>query len=105
MEQNSESRAGGRSGAITGGPCFKRGSLFLPGAMTTAQLEAEMMKLPRSIRARLAERLIESLDEDSEIERGWADEADKRYHAYLKGDESAFPLEDFMAAVRKEFSL
>jgi putative addiction module component (TIGR02574 family) len=73
--------------------------------MTTAQLEAEMMKLPRSLRARLAERLIESLDEDSEIERAWADEADKRHQAYLTGDESVRPLEDFLAAIRKEFSL
>lgn len=73
--------------------------------MTTAQLEAEMMKLPRSIRARLAERLIESLDEDSEVERAWVGEAEKRYQAYLKGDETALPLEDFVAAVRKEFRL
>lgn len=73
--------------------------------MTSAQLEAEMMKLPRSVRARLAERLIDSLDEDSEIERAWVREADTRYQAYLKGDESLLPLEDFLAAVRKEFSL
>jgi putative addiction module component (TIGR02574 family) len=73
--------------------------------MTTAALEAEILKLPRSVRARLAERLISSLDENDEIEQAWADEADRRYAAFEKGDSKMLPLEDVMAAIRKEFSL
>ncbi len=63
------------------------------------------MKLPRSVRARLAERLISSLDEDNEIEQAWAAEASRRYQADLTGDEVMSPFEDVMAAIRKEFSL
>ncbi len=73
--------------------------------MTTAQLEAEILKLPRSIRARLAERLISSLDNDAEIEAAWAEEADKRYQAYLKGDEETIALEEVMSAIRSEYGL
>ena len=73
--------------------------------MTTAHLEAEILKLPRSVRARLAERLISSLDDDTEIEKAWAKEADRRYQDYLKGDESMSPLEDVLAAIRQEFNL
>ena len=73
--------------------------------MTTAHLEAEILKLPRSIRARLAERLISSLDEDNEIEKAWAEEASRRYQSYLKGAETMSPYEDVMAAIRKEFGL
>lgn len=73
--------------------------------MTTAHLEAEILRLPRSVRARLAERLISSLDEDNEIEQVWAAEANRRYQAYLKGDEVMSPYEEVMAAIRQEFSL
>jgi hypothetical protein len=47
--------------------------------MSIEQLEAEALKLPRHIRARLAEALIASLDEDSESEQAWEDEAEVRY--------------------------
>ncbi len=73
--------------------------------MTTVQLEAEILKLPRSVRARLADRLIASLDDDSEIEKAWADEADRRYKAVRKGEESMSPLEDVLTAIRAEFDL
>jgi len=73
--------------------------------MTSARLEAEILKLPRSIRARLAERLISSLDEDNEIEQAWADEAGRRYRTYEPGDEKMSVLEDVLAAIRKEFNL
>lgn len=51
--------------------------------MTIEQVEAEVLRLPRAERARLAELLISSLDEDSEIERAWEDEAERRYQRYL----------------------
>ncbi len=73
--------------------------------MTTARLEAEILKLPRSVRARLAERLISSLDEEDEIEQAWAEEADRRYKAFLNGEETMTPLEEVLDAIRKEFDL
>ena len=73
--------------------------------MTTADLRAEMMKLPRAVRAQLAELLIESLGEDPEVEEAWLQKASERYRAYVDGNEADVPLEDFLSAVRKEFSL
>ena len=73
--------------------------------MTTAHLEAKILKLPRSIRARLAERLISSLDEDSEIERAWVEKADDRYQAFLNGGEPAIQIETAISAIRKELNL
>jgi len=41
-------------------------------------LEAEALKLTASERAKLAEDLMASLDEDSEIEEAWAAETERR---------------------------
>ena len=41
-------------------------------------LEAEALKLTTAERAKLAEHLIASLDEDSEIEEAWAAEVERR---------------------------
>jgi len=38
-------------------------------------------------------------------ERAWEEEADRRYQAYLTGDEQMIPAEEVMAAIRKEFNL
>lgn len=92
-------------GAIPLRSCYIRQIINRQFSMKTAHLEAEILKLPRNIRVRLAELLIYSLDEDNEIENAWADEASRRYQAYLNGDETMSPLEDVMEAIRKEFSL
>jgi len=73
--------------------------------MTTAHLEAEILKLPRDVRAQLAERLLSSLDEDSDIEKAWIEEADRRYKAIQNGEGSVSPASEVMAAIRKEFNL
>jgi putative addiction module component (TIGR02574 family) len=73
--------------------------------MTTSQLEAEILKLPRSVRARLAERLLLSLDDDNEIEQAWAEEANRRYQSYLNGDEKMFPADEVLASIRKELGI
>lgn len=70
--------------------------------MTIEQVEAEVLRLPRAERARLAELLISSLDEDSEIERAWEDEAERRYQRYLAGDEEAIPAAQVLAEIRAE---
>ena len=46
--------------------------------MTIEQLERELLELPAHERARLAERLLASLHDESDLERKWYDEADRR---------------------------
>lgn len=60
------------------------------------------MKLPTHLRARLAEVLISSLDEDSEIEQAWEEEAERRYQQYLAGEMDALPASEALAQVRAE---
>ena len=52
------------------------GAITMP--LTREQLEIEAHRLPREERARLAEALISSLDEEAALERAWLDEADRR---------------------------
>lgn len=42
------------------------------------QLLAELLQLPTHVRARLAESLIASLDEDSAVEQAWREEVARR---------------------------
>ena len=70
--------------------------------MAIEQLEAEALKLPRHIRARLAEALISSLDEDSEIEQAWEEEAEARYQRYLAGEEEFVSAAEALAQLRSE---
>ncbi len=49
------------------------------------ELEAVALSLPVDERARLAERLIASLDEDTEIEQAWAAEVRHRLEQYRAG--------------------
>ena len=71
--------------------------------MTTAHLEAEILKLPLSERAHLVERLISSLDEESEIEKAWDEEAERRFKEYSEGRLSSRPVAEAMAEIRKRF--
>lgn len=61
--------------------------------------EAAALMLPAAERAALAERLINSLDslDDSEAERLWVQEAERRYQAYKQGD---LPARDATEAIR-----
>ena len=43
--------------------------------LTVEQIESEALSLPTDARARIALALIESLDEDAEVERAWEEEA------------------------------
>lgn len=54
--------------------------------MTIEQVESEALKLTQPERARLAQRLIASLDEDGDIERAWYDEAARRLAELESGD-------------------
>ena len=65
------------------------------------QLEAQALKLPLHERARLAERLLASLDEDSGTERGWEAVAEKRYRLYLAGEMEAVSASEALAEIRR----
>ncbi len=61
------------------------------------QLEAELLQLPIGERARLAERLITSLDEEAEVEAAWSDEVQRRLAAFDAGEAVSFPAEEVIA--------
>lgn len=62
--------------------------------MTEDQVEIEALALPRHARARIAELLIASLDEDSEIERAWDEEVRRRVEEIRSGKVQTVPGED-----------
>jgi putative addiction module component (TIGR02574 family) len=68
--------------------------------MTIEQLEHEVLKLPLHVRARLAERLIASLDEEAEIERAWVEEAQRRVARLEAGETTTRPVEDALREIR-----
>ena len=57
-------------------------------------IEAEALRLPREERARLAEALISSLDEESEIEKAWSAEIKRRVLDLRSGAVKSIPAED-----------
>jgi len=62
--------------------------------MTIDQLEKEALGLPQHERARLAQRLISSLDEDTEVEQAWYDEAERRLAALESGNATEIPANE-----------
>jgi len=63
-------------------------------------LEAETLKLTPAERARLAEHLIASLDEDTEIEEAWAAEVEKRIADVESGSVQLIPVAEAIAQAR-----
>jgi len=70
--------------------------------MSTEQIERELLRLPASERARLAERLIASLDDDGEVDRAWADEVRRRDEELDSGAVQSLPLEDSLRDLRNQ---
>lgn len=68
--------------------------------MTIEQLEHEVLSLPLHLRARLAERLISSLDEEAEIEREWLEEAERRFARIESGEAETRLAEDVLRDAR-----
>ena len=70
--------------------------------MTTEEIEAEALKLDPKARARLAERLLESLEtlSDQENERLWAEEADRRDADWDSAPGTARPAADVLRDAR-----
>lgn len=69
--------------------------------MTVDQLEQEALSLPAEQRARLAERLIASLDAEAEIDKTWLAEAKRRDAELDSGAVAVIPMEDALASARK----
>jgi putative addiction module component (TIGR02574 family) len=65
------------------------------------ELEAAALSLPRSERARLAERLLASLDEDSEVEEAWAEEVRRRLEDYRKGEIQSIPSGNLFSEAKR----
>ena len=66
------------------------------------EFERQALQLSMSDRARLAELLIESLDEAdaAETERLWVEEAERRYREYKAGRVSSRSTEDVLRDAR-----
>jgi putative addiction module component (TIGR02574 family) len=67
---------------------------------TVEALEAEVLRLSASDRARLLERLAISLELDPEIEDAWEKEADRREAQVADGSVQLVPGEEALARLR-----
>lgn len=63
-------------------------------------IEAAALQLAPAERARLAERLLVSLDEDDEILAAWVEEAERRGEAYERGEMEAIDFDEAIAQTR-----
>ena len=70
---------------------------------TVEALETEALQLPAAERARLVERLIASLDTDSEVEEAWAAEVERRNAEIESGAVSLIPGPEALAKLKSEF--
>jgi putative addiction module component (TIGR02574 family) len=65
------------------------------------KIEAEALKLDVVERARLAERLLSSLEEDSGIEEAWTAEVERRIAEIESGKTIPVPVENVIAKARQ----
>ncbi len=77
--------------------------MFSAMAMTVDQIEKEAIALPSEARARLADRLVESLEaaEVSRIDKLWATEAKRRRDEVRQGQIKTIPGPEGLARVRR----
>lgn len=70
--------------------------------MTLEELEVEALKLNPSSRAKLATKLLSSLEDlsDAEIERLWVEEAQRRDEEWDRGETSSKPAEEVLRDAR-----
>lgn len=71
--------------------------------MDLATIEREALNLPTADRAKLAQELLESLDQlsQAEIDALWSAEAKRRLAAYDSGEIAAVPAEIVLQKARK----
>lgn len=63
-------------------------------------IEAAALQLATSDRAKLAERLLISLDEDDEILASWVAEAERRTDAFDRGEMETIDFDEAIAQAR-----
>lgn len=68
--------------------------------MTRETLEAQLRRLPPQDRAHLARVLLESLDDEPELEPAWLEEAERRAAELLGGAVEAIPAADALVNAR-----
>ena len=68
------------------------------------QIEAEALKLGARSRATLARKLLESLEPASQTdhERAWYDEAERRLRAFREGKVDTIPARDVLRRLKSE---
>ena len=64
------------------------------------EVESAALQLPRTHRARLAERLIASLDEEDEVEAAWNEEIERRVREVDSGEVKLIPGKQVMDRIR-----
>lgn len=67
---------------------------------TLDELHAAVLSLPEAERARLAAKILASLDEDAEVEAAWVSEVRDRMAAYRRGEIVAVDGEAVLAKAR-----
>ncbi len=67
----------------------------------TDNLELAVLSLPTGDRARLAKVLIESLDENPDVEAAWDREISRRVAQVESGEATLVPAEDVFAEARR----
>ena len=74
--------------------------------MTVEQITSEVLALPDEARARLADRLVESLDpaDESYLHKVWADEARRRLDEVRSGRVKTIPGDEALAQVRRKLA-
>jgi Putative addiction module component len=70
-------------------------------------IEAQALALPAQQRTGLLLKLLDSIDlrptrNPAAVEREWLLEADRRYRAYVRGEDEAIPAEQAFAELRAE---
>lgn len=76
-------------------------------AQPTYNVEAAVLALPRDARVHLVLKLLDSIEQrpltdPTRFERAWLEEANRRYEAYVRGEEEAIPAEQVFAELRAE---
>lgn len=67
--------------------------------LAAAEAEAAVMQLSREVRARIAARLIASLDEETHVEKAWAAEIRRRVGDYRSGKAKTRPIDEVLDEV------
>jgi len=73
--------------------------------LSNEKIFSEALALPPDVRALLAEKLLKSLDPkaDEEIDRLWAEEAERRVEQIRSGDVKPLPGEEVLREIRETF--